>query len=187
MLPKPPFAWTLGPARREFSNAWITVEAYDATDPNGRPAEYALVRFANLAVGVLPYAEGHVWLVGQSRVPFESYSWEIPAGGGDKADAVGAAHRELLEETGLRAQNMEPILRLQMSNSVTDEEAVIFLATGLSAGEQALESSEDITVLRLPLAEALDHIARGEIVDSLTVAGLHKLELMRLKGELPNV
>ena len=80
-FPRPNFAWQLHPATAQFENAWMRVESFPAVDPNGREAEYGLVHFKNLAIGILPYEDGHIWLVGQSRVPFEEYSWEIPAGG----------------------------------------------------------------------------------------------------------
>ena len=183
-LPEKPFAWTLKDRETAFRNSWIAVERIDATDPGGQPAEYGVVRFANLAIGIVPYENGRIWLVGQSRVPFERYSWEIPAGGGDKANPLDAAHRELAEETGFRADRMEVITKLQMSNSVTDEEAIIYLATGLTKGETNFESSEDISLVSMTLDEGLELIEAGELVDGLTVTALYKLALMRAKGKL---
>lgn len=156
-----------------------------AIDPNGRAATYGLVHFKNLAVGIVPYVDGHIWLVGQSRVAFQNYSWEIPAGGDPRGlDPLGTAHRELREETGFIATQMTEILTLELSNSLTDERGIIYLATGLTRGKNALESSEDISVMKLPIEDALTAIDAGEIRQSLSVAAILKLGRMRALGQL---
>jgi len=182
---RPAFAWQLGTADTAYENPWMRVDKIPATDPNGREAEYGLVHFKNLAIGILPYEDGHIWLVGQSRVPFEEYSWEVPAGGDPGAqDPEGTAHRELREETGLSAAKMEKVLTMELSNSVTDERCLIYLATGLTAGECAMESSEDISVMKLSLDEALAAVDAGEIRQALSVAAILKLGRMRALGQL---
>ena len=169
-FPRPNFAWQLHPATAQFENAWMRVESFPAVDPNGREAEYGLVHFKNLAIGILPYEDGHIWLVGQSRVPFEEYSWEIPAGGDPGGqDPEGTAHRELREETGLSAAKMEKVLTMELSNSVTDERCLIYLATGLTAGKCAMESSEDISVMKLSLDAALAAVDAGEILSLIHI------------------
>jgi len=183
-FPKHPFGWIFHTRETVFENPWIKLETIEARDPSGQAAQYGVVRFASMAIGIVPYEDGHVWLVGQSRVPFEDYYWEIPAGGGDASDPETCAHRELREETGLRATHLKEIIRMQTSNSVTDEDCTIFLATGLSQGENELESSEDISVMKVPLDDVLAAIDRQEIVDSLTIAAIYKLALMRSAGEL---
>jgi 8-oxo-dGTP pyrophosphatase MutT (NUDIX family) len=184
-FPQYPFAWTLGRTETRFENAWIDVREISAQDPSGRPASYGLVHFKNLAVGILPYQDGDIWLVGQSRVAFESYSWEIPAGGAPfDEDPVEAARRELAEETGLRAASMTPLVELETSNSVTDERAIIYLATHLTPGPTAHESTEDITCLHVPLSDAVAAIEAGTLRDGISVAAILRLELMRLRGEI---
>ena len=184
-LPRKPFGWTLRKRRSVFENPWMDIQLIDALDPNGKPAEYGLVHFKNLAIGIVPYAAGYIWLVGQSRVGFESYSWEIAAGGGDFADPpTVTAARELKEETGFTADTFTPIVQMETSNSVTDERAIIFLATGLTAGENEPESSEDISVMKISLDDAIAAVDAGEIRHSIGVAAIYKLALMRAAGEL---
>lgn len=156
-----------------------------AVDPNGKDTVYGLVHFKNLAVSVLPYQDGHIWLVGQSRVAFQNYSWEVPAGGDPSGqDPVGTAHRELKEETGFTAGRLEEILKLEMSNSITDEVCVIYLATDLTQGETELESSEDISVMKISLDAALAAVDAGEICQGMSVAAILKLGRMRALGQL---
>jgi len=144
------------------------------------------LHFQNLAIGIIPIdADGFTYLVGQYRFPLEQYSWEIPEGGGKLGvPPLESAQRELLEETGLTAQNWTPLLDMDLSNSVSDEVAHIFLATGLTQGQAQPEETEDLAVKKLPIAEACEMVLRGEITDSLSVAGLLRVQLMLLKGEL---
>jgi len=163
----------------------MRVDKIPATDPNGRETTYGLVHYKNLAIGIIPYQDGYIWLVGQSRVSSRSYSWEIPAGGDPAGgNPEGAARRELREETGFAADHMDQILTMDMSNSITDERCLVYLATGLTAGESDLESSEDISVMKLSLDAALAAVDAGEIRQALSVAAILKLDRMRALGQL---
>lgn len=184
-LPRKPFGWTKGPRDTRFENPWFRVDEYPSLDPNGKPANYGLVHFKNHAVGIAPYQDGHVWMVGQSRFGYDAYSWEFPAGGAPLGeDPVAAAARELREETGLIANRLTPLLRMHISNSVTDEDSTVFLATGLTEGPSELESTEDISVMKLPLTDAIKAVEAGEIWQAITVAAIYKLAWMAERGEL---
>lgn len=184
-FPRPDFAWQLGAPQANYENPWMRIDEIPAIDPNGKSALYGLVHFKNLAIGVVPYQEGHIWLVGQSRVAFRSYSWEVPAGGDPSGDdPIGTAHRELREETGFTAGRMEQILEMELSNSVTDERCKVYLATDLTAGDAELESSEDISLMKISLNDALQAVDAGEIRQALSVAAILKLGRMRAEGAL---
>src|SRR5205085_1656155 len=105
-------------------------------------------------------------LVGQYRYTLELYSWELPEGGaGPDEEPPAAAKRELLEETGCSAAHWQELLRAHLSNSVSDEEAIVYLARGLTAGTAEPEGTERLQVKWVPFAEALVMMARGEITD----------------------
>jgi len=170
-------AWQTESAAVVYENPWITVSHHQVITPGGTEGIYGVVSFKNHAVGILPIDEkGGTWLVRQSRYPHDDYTWEIPEGGAPKGESLlNAAMRELQEETGLEAKHWQKWMELQTSNSVTDECATIYLAEGLSQGDAALESSEDITVKYLPIKEAVTMVNRGEIVDAMSVAALLKV------------
>jgi len=181
--------WSRGPARIVYDNPWIRVTEHDAIAPTGQPALYGVVGFKNLAIAVLPiHEDGAVTLVGQHRFPLADYSWEIPEGGSPlDVDPLEGARRELREETGLEAGEWREILRLQLSNSVTDELAIGYLATGLIPSPLGAEpdGTEAFAMARVPFREALDAAVAGKLPDALTVAMLLRAYHMAQEGALP--
>jgi len=181
--------WKPGTERVAFESAWITVTDQQATAPTGRLAQYGMVRFKNLAVAVLPiHEDGTVTLVGQHRFPLGDYSWELPEGGAPlDEDPLDGAKRELAEETGLAAAEWREVLRTQLSNSVTDERMVGYLALGLSEAQTAhrADDTEAIALVRAPFREALDAALAGYLPDMLTVAMLLRGYHMAREGSLP--
>jgi len=174
--------WTTLSTEDKYNNKWISVSEHQVINPAGSKGIYGKVHFKNKAIGIIPLdTEGNTWLVGQYRYTIDEWSWEIPEGGGPLGvDVLESAKRELKEETGLTAQHWTKILRFHTSNSVTDEEGFIFLAEDLSEGENELEETEaDLIIKKLPFREALRMVMNGEITDSLSVAGILKVALLR--------
>ena len=149
--------------------------------PNGRGGIYGVVHFHNLAVGVVAIDDAdRVLLVGQFRYALGRYSWEIPEGGvpfGE--DPLLGAKRELAEETGCSAASWHEIARFDLSNSVTDEHGLLYLATGLSIGDATPDETEAIDVQWVLFDEALAMIDRGEITDAMSQIGLDRVARLR--------
>ena len=157
--------WTRHARRVAYENAWITIWHDDVTRPDGAPGIYGVVHFANLAAGVLAIDDDdRVLLVGQHRYTLDAYSWEIPEGGVPAGEsALDGARRELLEETGVEATEWRELARLHLSNSVSDELAVLFVATGLSHGDATPDGTEQLVVRWLPFGEVLAMTLDGRI------------------------
>jgi len=179
--------WTVVSRASVYENAWIRVDHHDVLNPAGKPGVYGVVHFKNYAIGAVPIDEhGNVILVGQYRFPHGAYSWEIPEGGGPAgASALESAQRELREECGVTAKSWLEIVGMDLSNSVSDESGVAFLAWDLNHGTAQPEDSEQLQVVRVPFREAVERVKRGEIRDSLSVAAILRVALMALQGELP--
>lgn len=179
--------WTTLTTKPQYENPWIQVVEHDVLKPNGSPGIYGVVRFKYLAIGVIPiHADGTTVLVGQYRYPLEAYSWEIPEGGGSRAiDPLDSAKRELIEETGLRAAKWLRFLDLHLSNSVSDEQAINYLAWDLTEGVAQPDDTEQLQIRRVPFAEAVCMAMAGEITDAMAVAGLIKAQLLLDRGQLP--
>jgi ADP-ribose pyrophosphatase YjhB (NUDIX family) len=137
--------WQTLESQTVYDNPWITVRHNEVIRPDGTPGIYGKVHFKNRAIGVLPIdEEGYTYLVGQYRYVLDEYSWEIPEGGGPiDEDPLQAAQRELKEETGLSAQHWQLLGRAHLSNSVSDEEALYYLATGLAQGDAEPEAQKN--------------------------------------------
>ena len=157
-----------------YSNPWISVSHREVLNPKGGEGIYGVVSFKNLAIGVVPVDEElNTYLVGQYRYTLNQYSWEIPEGGSPVGEEpLEAARRELLEETGLEAEDWSILCPIQTSNSVTDEAGFVYMARNLKQGKAEPEDTEELTVWKLPLAEAIAMVERGEIPDSISIAGL---------------
>ena len=144
--------------------------------PNGREALREVVEHPG-AVAVVPVLpDGRVLLIRQFRKPVEEAILEIPAGKLEKGeDPKTCAVRELEEETGFRAGELEPIMSFFPSPGFSDERIHLFKATGLIKGEENTEDDEIIETVPLPISEALKLIEEGKIKDGKTIIGLLSL------------
>ena len=171
--------WEMLSNKTTYENPWIRVEHHEVLNPNGQPGIYGKVHFKNIAVSVVPIdEEGNTYLVGQERYTIGQYSWELPEGGcliESGESPLEAAKRELLEETGLIAATWTCLGEVYLSNSVTDEKAVIFLAQHLQQKIAQPEETEVLQLRKLPLQEAIDMAKKGEITDALSVISLLKV------------
>ena len=193
--PQPGWAEGLGPWRRWrdgggetlFENPWLQLTRHAATAPTGAPADYVVMRPRNLAAGVLPlHDDGTVTLVGQHRFATMRYSWEMPEGGVPPGeDSLTGVQRELAEEAGLTAAHWRQVLELELSNSITDERALCWLAWGLSPAPIAPDPTEDLRIARVPFRSLIAEIERGTVRDVMTVATALKAHHMARGGRLP--
>lgn len=157
-----------------YKNAWIQVEHHEVVDPSGANGIYGVVRYRHRALGCIPlHDDGTITLVGQHRYPLDRYFWEIPEGGGRPGhDPLEEMQRELQEETGLTARTWIPLGEIHLSNSCSDESALLWLARDLTEGVARPDSNEQIEVKRIPFQEALEQALDGRLTDSLSVVAL---------------
>jgi 8-oxo-dGTP pyrophosphatase MutT (NUDIX family) len=178
--------WQIVSEKIIYDNPWIGLTEYQVINPSGNPGIYGKVHFKGFAIGVIPLDDDmNTYLVGQYRFPLNQYSWELPEGGGPfNAEPIDSAKRELLEETGLKASRWTEIQRMHLSNSVTDELCIIYLAQDLQQFEAEPEDTEQLIIKKVPFYEVYEMVCSGDITDSVTVAAVLKIRLMQLEGKL---
>lgn len=183
--PRP--AWRNDSVETLFENPWLRLTRHEATAPTGTPADYVVARPRNLACGVLPiHSDGTVTLVGQARFALMNYSWEMPEGGVPvNEDPLVGVQRELLEETGLVARNWREVLRMELSNSITDERAIAWLAWDLTQTDARPDPTEVIETARVPFMSLMAEIDRGSVRDAFTVATALRAYHMAREALLP--
>jgi 8-oxo-dGTP pyrophosphatase MutT (NUDIX family) len=178
--------WKILGQKEVYENSWIRLTEFQVVNPSGGKGIYAKVHYKNMAVGVIPIDENwNIWLVGQYRFVISQYSWEIPEGGGRMdEEPLESAKRELMEETGLVAKEWTELMTLHLSNSVSDERAVIYLARNLIQQSPAPEETEQLVIKKLHFDEVVRLVESGEITDSMSVAAIQCIQLMVYQNKL---
>lgn len=157
-----------------YEGTVITVSERIVRLPNGREALRELVRHKGAAAVVPVDENGMVTLVRQYRTAHGGLMLEIPAGKLDSVseDPLDCAHRELLEETGLKAEHMELLIPMAPTPGYSTEIVNIYLATGLSLHSAQPDEDEFLALEHMPLKEAAELVMRGELKDGKTAVGL---------------
>ncbi len=143
--------------------------------PNGKEELWDFVSHRKGAAAVLPVLpDGRIVLVHQYRPALERMTWEVPAGCRDSLteDTLVSATRELKEETGYEAKTIEFLISLKTTVAFCDEFIDVYLATGLTPGEQQLDEAEAIEIGLFTMEELLTEIFAGRLQDSKTVSAI---------------
>lgn len=174
--------WQILSSELRYDNPWISLTQHKVINPNGGQGIYGQVHFKNYAIGIVALDnKNNIYLVGQYRFPINLYSWELPEGGGALGvEPLLSAKRELLEETGLVANEWKELFRMHLSNSVSDELSIVYLAKDLQQFEAQPEDTEQLQIKKIPFKEAYQMVIEGKITDSITIAAILRVKLLAL-------
>jgi ADP-ribose pyrophosphatase len=167
-----------------FKGKIISVQVDEVELPNGKLSKREIVRHPG-AVGLIALTDDNkIVMVEQFRKPLERSLLEIPAGKlepGENPDVT--AERELEEETGYRAGNMEYISSFYTSPGFANEIIHLYLATELEKVENPAEADDDefVELVELSLEESLVCIENDRIYDAKTIFAIQYLQLMEKK------
>jgi ADP-ribose diphosphatase len=151
----------------------IRVAAETVTLPNRRVTRLDVVRHPGASAVVPVKEDGTVLLIHQFRHAAGGYLFEVPAGTlapGESPDAC--AMREVEEEVGYRAGRLAHLGSIVTAPGFCDEQIHLYLATDLQPSRQSLDHDEVLTVVEMPLAEAMAKIYDNTIRDAKSIAAL---------------
>lgn len=134
-------------------------------------------------VTIFPLTDKYeVYLISQYRSMLDKTVLEAISGYVNKKETtITAAKRELREEAGITAYQLEEIARVEMAGSVFRSKGYLFLAKGLEMGEANLDEDEEISIVKMPLTQAVEKVMMGEITHASSMIGI--LMLDKLRGE----
>jgi ADP-ribose pyrophosphatase len=163
---------------RVYTGKIISLDIDTVRFPDGSTGELEMIRHPG-ASAVVPFLsdprgdDPQVLLIRQYRYAADGYLFEIPAGRLDPGeDPRNCAARELKEETGCTADQLEYLLTIYTTPGFTDEKIHLFMATGLASGETKHEADEFLDLQPMLLSRALEMVQDGKIRDSKTALGL---------------
>ncbi len=158
---------------REIFNGRVFGVTIDTIREGDKTYQREVVHHPGSAVIVPVFDDGTIVLVRQYRHPAVKYLLEAPAGTLNPGEAPeeGAA-RELEEELGFVAGELEKLSEFFISPGFLEEKMWVYLATELKQTEQKLEDDEIVEIVRLPISQALTMISSGEIEDAKTIIGV---------------
>jgi ADP-ribose pyrophosphatase len=161
-----------------YSGRVIDLDVDKVRFPDGSIGELEMIRHPG-ASAVVPFLseptgeDPQVLLIRQYRYAAGTYLYEVPAGRLEPGESPEAcARRELEEETGCRAERVQPLTTIYTTPGFTNERIHLFAAFGLTAGQVQRDVDEFLEVKTMPLTDALAMISRGEIVDAKTIVAL---------------
>jgi 8-oxo-dGTP pyrophosphatase MutT (NUDIX family) len=163
-------------SREVYRNDWMTLREDTIRRPDGSEGIYAVIDKPTYALVIARESDEHggrYHLVEQFRYPIGLRRWEFPQGTAPELDLdeEALAHRELREETGLRANTMERLGQLDLAAGMSSQRGWVFLATGLHEGEHEREHEEqDMHSAWFERAELERMIRDGEITDAQSIA-----------------
>ncbi len=142
--------------------------------PNGKTSLREIAYHSGAAAVVPVDNEGNVTLVYQHRCVIGKVTLEIPAGkmDSDDEDPKVCAIRELEEETGLKAENVELLLSMDTTPGFCTEFVAIYLATGLTQSKVHTDEDEFLGIIKIPIVEAIKRVKNGELTDGKTALGI---------------
>ena len=157
-----------------YESPWCSFRVDEVRLPDGAQIEYGVLESAGFVAVVPVTAGGDVVLVKQWRQPVGSFTLELPGGGmGEDEDPEETARRELLEETGYRAEELAPLISVHTTPGRATEVCYLFRCRAVRAlAGPRPEPTEFVSLVEMPLMEAVGKVYGGEITAATTVLGL---------------
>jgi 8-oxo-dGTP pyrophosphatase MutT (NUDIX family) len=176
--------WKTLSSRIAYENPFMLVHEDQAINPAGKQTVYGYVESKGDSVYVIPVDEkGNTYIVRQYRYPLKQETWEFVAGRVDNEQPENAAKRELLEETGLEADDITTVGDIYIANGITNFKSTIYVARGLAKVTDQLDESDGILeVIQVSMDEVVKKILAGTIQCGPSIAAFFMVKAY-LEGE----
>lgn len=179
-------AWAEPTVKSEtiFQGKMISLQVDTVELPDGATATREIVRHPG-AAAVIALLDGKLLVVEQYRKPLDKFQVEIPAGKLDAGeDPEKAAYRELEEETGYKANNLQLVYGFYTSPGFADEKLYVYFTDSLAPGRMQLDEEEYLRVDAITYEQAIAYIAEGRISDAKTIMAVQLWRIYQLTGEV---
>jgi len=161
-----------------YENPWIRVREDKIIRPDGKEGIYGVMESKDSVMVVVLNDEKEIYLINTYSYPDQSWNWELPGGGGDGEDAITASKRELIEETGIVAEDWTLLGKTRVCNGLMTERQSTYLARHLTMTDE--KEAEDEAIVShgkfYPLAEIHAMIEQRKINDGQSLTGLYLAE-----------
>src|SRR3989344_4076112 len=172
--------WKIVSQKTILKDKLFDVVKIDFEDEQGKKKTHNIVEKSPV-VCVLPLTNYYdIYLISQYRYMLKKTVLEAVAGYVEEGEtALAAAKRELEEEAGITAHQLEEIARVEVAASVVKGKVHLFLAKGLEVVKSNPEDDEEISVVKMPLKTAVEKVMSGEINHSASMIGILLLDKLR--------
>ena len=167
--------WTVHGKRTVYDSDWIRIHLLDLSLPDGQIARgWHQIDYPRQAAGIIPVGDdGRILLIDHYRFATQTRGWETPGGAIDPGeDHVAAAARELMEETGHAARNIELLGSYYPSQGSSNQVFNVFLATGVHRVGELSDVNEVLGLRWFTVDELQLMIQRNELREGMTLTGL---------------
>ena len=158
-----------------YQNPWMLVREDAIIRPDGSEGIYGVVESKNSVVIVALNEKNEVYIIRSFKYPVGEWSWGLPGGGGEGEDALIASKRELVEETGITANEWSVLGETRVSSGLMTERMAVLLARDLTFGDRIDADDKDIiSEGKFVSFDEIDKMIQNrEIDDAQTVTGLY--------------
>lgn len=177
--------WKVVSQKSVLKDKFIDVRKIDFETKTGRKKIHHIVE-RTPTVSVFPLTDQYeIYLISQYRYMLNKTVLEAVSGYMEgKETTIAAAKRELKEETGINAHQLEELGRIELAGSVFKSKVYLFLAKGLEIGSNNLDEDEEISIVKMPLDAAVEKVMLGEINHSASMIGILLLDKLRMQKKL---
>lgn len=177
--------WQTHGSKVAYENQWLRIREDSVTSPAGKDGIYGVLEIPDEIIYIVAVDNNSLfYLTKQFRYPLGIDTWEFPAGHTDGEDPEVAAHRELLEETGLGNGTLTKMSEVAVDTGLSPGMIHIFLAENFEKVSDELDASDGIEdTLALPADAIRDMILKGEIICAHSIAAFYiAVEYIKRRG-----